>query len=206
MKQEIPIIAVATIIPAIATSAAAAAIGPPSKSKTSNSTAGGSSSNNTTDETITKKRRIMKSNYVRIMHDSVWPIQEKYELADDDVIFLNDLNASASNSHPHPSTTVLAQADMEYLIETFELKSGKDFITTWMDVKDLIEHRITLSYPQNILEKIYNYWRIKRDALKRPLLRYLAGWTFLIVTQQPPCCLPPPDFTGSRTSTTKILT
>lgn len=34
----------------------------------------------------------MQSSYIRFKPDDVWPQQEKYELADDDLFFLKDFN------------------------------------------------------------------------------------------------------------------
>lgn len=65
----------------------------------------------------------------------------------------------------------MKESELEELIASFELKSGKDFITTWIDMKDYIPPETRDKYNFTNLEKIYNYWRIKRDQIKRPLLR-----------------------------------
>lgn len=100
---------------------------------------------------------------MRFKSEDVWPKQEKYELADDDIFFLKDFNETHGFS--------MKEAELETLIETFELKSGRDFIVTWIDIKDKISFDMRDKYTFNNIEKIYNYWRVKRDTVKRPLLR-----------------------------------
>ncbi|EAR94648.2 hypothetical protein TTHERM_00049000 (macronuclear) [Tetrahymena thermophila SB210] len=137
-KQEIPIIAAANI-----------------KIQNNN--------NQQTADDLYKKRRIHTSNYIRIRQDQIWPLQDKYELADDDIIFLKDFNESNNFN--------MKEEELEFLIENFELKSGKDFMINWIDMKDYISNELRDKYTFSNLEKIYNYWKGKRDLLKRPLLR-----------------------------------
>lgn len=70
----------------------------------------------------------------------------------------------------------MKEEELEFLIENFEMKSGKDFIINWIDMKDYISNEIRDKYTFTNLEKIYNYWKVKRDLLKRPLLRYLSNF------------------------------
>jgi len=65
----------------------------------------------------------------------------------------------------------MREAELEALIIAFEMRSGRDFISTWFDLKDHILFDLRDKYNFNNLEKIYNYWRVKRDTIKRPLLR-----------------------------------
>lgn len=65
----------------------------------------------------------------------------------------------------------MKEEDFEFFIESFEMRSGKEFIITWLDMKDHITNDIRDKYTFTNLEKIYNYWKLKRDLLKRPLLR-----------------------------------
>lgn len=110
-----------------------------------------------------KKRKLMQSSYIRFKPDDVWPQQEKYELADDDLFFLKDFNEQHGFA--------MREAELEALIIAFEMRSGRDFISTWFDLKDHILFDLRDKYNFNNLEKIYNYWRVKRDTIKRPLLR-----------------------------------
>ncbi|KAL4471542.1 hypothetical protein ABPG74_008435 [Tetrahymena malaccensis] len=137
-KQEIPIIAAASV-----------------KIQNNN--------NQQTADDLYKKRRIHTSNYIRIRQDQIWPLQDKYELADDDIIFLKDFNES---NHFN-----MKEEELEFLIESFELKSGKDFAIHWIEMKDYVSNELRDKYTFPNLEKIYNYWKGKRDLLKRPLLR-----------------------------------
>ncbi|KAL4511771.1 hypothetical protein ABPG72_012616 [Tetrahymena utriculariae] len=137
-KQEIPIIAAASV-----------------KIQNNN--------NQQTTDDLYKKRRIHTSNYIRIRQDQIWPQQDKYELADDDIVFLKDFNESNNFN--------MKEEELEFLIENFELKSQKDFMINWIDMKDYISNEQRDKYTFSNLEKIYNYWKGKRDLLKRPLLR-----------------------------------
>lgn len=106
----------------------------------------------------------MQSSYIRFKPDDVWPLQEKYELADDDLFFLKDFNEQHGFA--------MREAELEALIVAFEMRSGRDFIRAWFDLKDdIISPDVRDKYTFNNLEKIYNYWRVKRDTIKRPLLR-----------------------------------
>jgi hypothetical protein len=94
------------------------------------------------------------------------PKPDRYELDDIDYEFLNEFNKNRASNEQ------LAKDQLETMIATFEIRSGKE--TT------IIENEAIEIMPSDIKEKLkdkfreselYGHWRKRREMMKRPLLR-----------------------------------
>ncbi|EGR32525.1 hypothetical protein IMG5_079250 [Ichthyophthirius multifiliis] len=112
---------------------------------------------------IIQLKSTKNTGFFRIMGKDILPYHEIYELKDNDLIFIKDFNEKYK--------TNITQEYLEQLIGIFELKSGKNFVVSWIDMKDNFTQEEINKYSLNLLEKIYIYWKQARDIYGFPLLR-----------------------------------